>query len=122
MKWCYVIVFLIVLHLEGLCQLNTGGFHAGFGVDADTKAGYLKYGPVTGTISSDDWFSSPTASGTNVIDTTNATYYRTLLQAGNNISFSKRMPVPLYTNVSGKIWLDEAEHGARFAFTIPRSV
>jgi hypothetical protein len=106
MKWCSIIVFLIVLQLEGLCQLNTGGFHAGFGVDADTKAGYLKYGPATGTISSDDWFSSPTASGTNVIDTTNAAYYKSLLQAGNNISFSKRMPVPLYTNVSGKIWLD----------------
>jgi hypothetical protein len=106
MKRCYVIIFLIVLQLEGFCQLNTGGFHAGFGVDADTKAGYLKYGPATGTISSDDWFSSPTASGTNVIDTTNAAYYRTLLQAGNNIAFSKRMPVPLYTNVNGKIWLD----------------
>jgi hypothetical protein len=106
MKWYYVIVFLIVLHLEGLSQLNTGGFHAGFGVDADTKAGYLKYGPATGTISSDDWFSSPTASGTNVIDTTNAATYRSLLQAGNNISFSKRMAVPLYTNVNGRIWLD----------------
>ncbi|HEY8898366.1 MAG TPA: hypothetical protein VIM79_26240 [Niastella sp.] len=89
-----------------MCQLNTGGFHAGFGVDADTKAGYLKYGPVTGSISSDDWFSSSIASGSNVIDTSNAAYYRSLLQAGNNISFSKRMSVPLYTNVSGKIWLD----------------
>jgi hypothetical protein len=106
MKWYYIIVFLFVLHFEGLSQLNTGGFHAGFGVDADTRAGYLKYGPVTGTISSDDWFSSPTASGTNVIDTTNATNYRSLLQAGNNISFSKRMSVPLYTNVNGRIWLD----------------
>ncbi|MFL5746047.1 MAG: hypothetical protein ACJ751_15340 [Niastella sp.] len=106
MKLCYAILFLIVLHAEGLCQLNTGGFHAGFGVDADTKAGYLKYGPATGTISSDDWFSSPTASGTNVIDTSNAAYYRSRLQAGNNISFAKRMSVPLYTNVSGKIWLD----------------
>ncbi|HEX6426316.1 MAG TPA: hypothetical protein VF008_01470 [Niastella sp.] len=106
MKWYYVIVILFVLHLEGLGQLNTGGFHAGFGVDADTRAGYLKYGPATGTITSDDWFSSPTASGTNVIDTTNATTYRSLLQAGNNISFSKRMSVPLYTNVNGRIWLD----------------
>lgn len=106
MKPCYVILFLISLYLEGFCQLNTGGFHAGFGVDADTKAGYLKYGPVTGTISSDDWFSSPTASGSNVIDTANANFYKSQLQAGNNISFSKRMSVPLYTNVNGKIWLD----------------
>jgi hypothetical protein len=104
-RWL-VIVFLIVLHLEGLCQLNTGGFHAGFGVDADTRAGYLKYGPATGAISSDDWFASPTASGTNIIDTSNAATYRSLLQAGNNISFSKRMAVPLYTNVNGRIWLD----------------
>jgi hypothetical protein len=106
MKLCYVIFFLIVLHLEGLCQLSTGGFQAGFGVDADTKAGYLKYGPVTGAVTSDDWFSSSTASGSNVIDTSNAAYYKSLLQAGNNISFSKRMSVPLYTNVSGRIWLD----------------
>jgi hypothetical protein len=106
MKSYYALLFFVVLHLEGLCQLNTGGFHAGFGVDADTKAGYLKYGPVTGTIASDDWFSTATASGSNVIDTTNAAYYRSLLQAGNNISFSKRMSVPLYTSVSGKIWLD----------------
>lgn len=106
MKLFFAILFLMVLHLEGVCQLNTGGFHAGFGVDADTKAGYLKYGPVTGAMSSDDWFSSSTASGSNVIDTTNAAYYKSLLQAGNNISFSKRMSVPLYTNINGKIWLD----------------
>jgi hypothetical protein len=105
MKLCYAILFLIVLHLEGVCQLNTGGFHAGFGVDADTKAGHLKYGPVTGAVSSDDWFSS-TASGSNIIDTANAAYYNSMLQAGNNISFSKRMSVPLYTNINGKIWLD----------------
>jgi hypothetical protein len=104
-SWC-IIVFLLALHLNSWCQLNAGGFHAGFGVDADTKAGYLKYGPATGAISSDDWFSSPTASGANIIDTTNAGYYRSLLQAGNNISFSKRMSALLYANVSGKIWLD----------------
>jgi hypothetical protein len=106
MKYCLAILFLIVLHTKGMCQLNTGGFHAGFGVDADTKAGYLKYGPVTGTIASDDWFSSSTASGINVIDTSNSAYYKSLLQADNNISFSKRMSQPLYTNVNGKIWLD----------------
>jgi hypothetical protein len=106
MKPWYVIIFFLLLHLEGFSQLSTGGFHAGFGVDADSKAGYLKYGPVTGTIASDDWFSSPTASGTNIIDTSNAAYYRSLLQAGNNISFSKRMSTPLYTSISGKIWLD----------------
>jgi hypothetical protein len=106
MKSFYAILFFAILHLEGLCQLNTGGLHAGFGVDADTKAGYLKYGPVTGSLASDDWFSSPTASGSNVIDTANATYYKSQLQADNNISFAKRMSVPLYTNVNGKIWLD----------------
>lgn len=106
MKACLAILFLIVLHAKGIGQLNTGGFHAGFGVDADTRAGYLKYGPVNGTIASDDWFSSSTTSGTNVIDTSDAQNYRSLLQAGNNISFSKRMSLPLYTNVNGKIWLD----------------
>jgi hypothetical protein len=106
MKRCCFIVCLIVMYWPLAAQLNQGGFHALFGVDADTKAGYLKYGPATGTVAGDDWFSSATASGSNVIDTSNAAYYRSLLQAGNNICFSKRMPVPLYSNISGRIWLD----------------
>src|SRR5438105_15162200 len=101
MKQYYIIACLIIMQLHGISQLNTGGLHALFGVDADTKAGYLKYGPATGTVASDDWFSSSTASGSNVIDTSNAAYYKSQLQAGNNICFSKRMPVPLYTNVNG---------------------
>ena len=108
MKQYYIllILFLIVLQLKTMAQLNNGGFHALFGVDADTKAGYLKYGPATGTITSDDWFSSTTASGNNIIDTSNAASYKALLQAGSNICFSKRMSVPLYSNISGRIWLD----------------
>jgi len=106
MKLWLIIVCLIVIHSGAAAQLNTGGFHALFGVDADTKADYLKYGPTTGAITSDDWFSSSGASGHNVIDTSNAPYYRSLLQSGNNISFTKRMSQPLYANVSGRIWLD----------------
>jgi hypothetical protein len=92
--------------MQVIAQLNQGGFHSLFGVDADTKAGYLKYGPSPGTIASDDWFSSATALGYNVIDTSNASYYKALLQAGNNISFTRRMSAPLYANVNGKLWLD----------------
>src|SRR5688500_3900012 len=106
MKQFYFVALLFAMHAQSFSQLNNGGLNANFGVDADTRAGFLKYGPTTGTVSSDDWFSSSTASGNNVIDTTNASYYQSLLQAGNNISFSKRMSVPYYSTVNGRLWLD----------------
>ena len=106
MKQIYFVALLLAMHTSTFAQLNNGGINAFFGVDADTKAGYIKYGPTTGTISSDDWFSSSTASGNNVIDTTNAAYYRSLLQAGNNISFSKRMSTSYFTTVNGRLWMD----------------
>lgn len=106
MKQFYFVALLLAMHFQIFSQLNNGGLNAFFGVDADTKAGYLKYGPATGTVSSDDWFSSSTASGRNVIDTTNASSYRALLQAGNNICFSKRMSTSYYSTVNGRLWLD----------------
>lgn len=106
MKQFYFVALLLAMHAQTFSQLNNGGLNAFFGVDADTRAGYLKYGPATGTVSSDDWFSSATASGNNVIDTSNASYYKSLLQAGNNISFSKRMSTPYYTAVNGRLWMD----------------
>jgi hypothetical protein len=106
MKQFYIVALLLAMHSPIFSQLNNGGLNAFFGVDADTRAGYLKYGPTTGTVSSDDWFSSATASGKNVIDTTNGSNYKSLLQAGNNICFSKRMSVPYYTTVNGRLWLD----------------
>jgi hypothetical protein len=106
MKQFYFVALLLALHFPIFSQLNNGGLNASFGVDADTRAGYLKYGTTTGTVSSDDWFSSSTASGKNVIDTSNASGYKSLLQAGNNISFSKSMSAPYYTTVNGRLWLD----------------
>jgi len=52
-------------------QLNNGGKYANFGVDADTRSNYMKYGLVTGAVASDDWF-APSLTGNNVIDTSNA--------------------------------------------------
>jgi hypothetical protein len=92
--------------LTGFSQLNNGGLYASFGVDADTRSNYMKYGLVTGSVASDDWFSP--FSGHSVIDTTNAAYYLSLLQAGTNTSFNKRMSVPLYSKLNGKLWLDAA--------------
>jgi len=92
------------LPMAGFSQLNNGGLYANFGVDADTRSNYMKYGPIMGTVASDDWFSS--FSGTGILDTSNAAFYLSLLQAGSNISFSKRMAVPLYTKLNGKLWLD----------------
>jgi len=87
------------------CQLNNGGINAYFGVDGDTRSNYVKYGPSEGLIPSDDWFSG-IPGGTNIIDTSNASFYLALLQGGANIAFSKHMAVPLYSKINGRIWID----------------
>lgn len=107
MKQTITLFLLVVgmLPLRVFSQLNNGGRYANFGVDADTRNNYMKYGLLTGSVVSDDWF-SPSLTGKNVIDTSNAAGYIPLLQAGANISFNKRMSVPLYSKVGGKLWLD----------------
>jgi hypothetical protein len=97
----------VIFPLTSRAQLNNGGLYANFGVDADTRSNYLKYGLQTGSVASDDWFAFP-LSGKNVIDTANAAGYLSSLQSGANLSFSKRMSVPLYSKVNGKLWLDAA--------------
>ncbi len=100
-----------LLFIAGFCplfscaQLTNGGINAYFGVDGDTRNNYVKYGPATGSIASDDWFSS-SPSGKNIIDTLGAAGYLALLQSGENIGFNKRMSVPLYSKLNGKLWLD----------------
>lgn len=96
-----------LLPLQAYCQLNNGGLYAFFGVDADTRANWMKYGMVAGSVGSDDWF-APAGTGTNVIDTANAAFYQALLQAGANLNFNKRMSALLYSKVNGKLWLDAA--------------
>ncbi|MDI3319958.1 hypothetical protein [Pinibacter soli] len=98
-------LFLLSVPLVGLSQLSNGGINAYFGIDGDTRGNFVKYGPVQGFISSDDWFSG-IASGQNVVDTSNASYYRNLLSAGGNLAFNKLMPVPLFSKINGKLWLD----------------
>jgi hypothetical protein len=119
MKYTFTLFLLAVssLTLPAFCQLNNGGLNAGFGVDADTRANYMKYGITTGSVISDDWF-SPSLSGNNVIDTSNAAYYLSLLQGGANLGFNKRMSALLYSRVSGKLWLD-AVYGRDYIGTNP---
>jgi hypothetical protein len=108
MKCCAILLlFAGLLPLVSRAQLNNGGLYAGFGVDADTRANYMKYGVVTGAIASDDWF-APSGFGNNVIDTSNAATYLSLLQTGTNYTFSKRMSQLLYAKIGGKLWLDAA--------------
>jgi len=119
MKKLYTILILAVFIKSSTinAQLNNGGQHAFFGIDGDTRSNYLKYGPATGFIASDDWFSfSPTTR--NVIDTANSAYYFNLLQGGANLGFSKRMSVPLYSKLNGKLWLDAA-YGRDYIATNP---
>ena len=108
MKFTSTILTLTVslLSQAGYAQLNNGGLYAHFGVDADTRGNYMKYGLVTGAVASDDWFSPLSANS--VIDTSNAAYYLSLLKAGANVSFTQRMSVPLYTKSNGTLWLDAA--------------
>src|SRR6185437_15115036 len=96
-----------VLPLRGLAQLNNGGLYANFGVDADTRTNWMKAGIVTGAVASDDWF-APSATGYNVIDTTNSASWLALMQSGANAAFSQRMSQLLYAKVNGKLWLDAA--------------
>jgi hypothetical protein len=107
MKYLIPILLLSagLLPKSGLCQLNNGGLYANFGVDADTRTNWMKYGLVTGAITSDDWF-APSGAGFNVIDTSNFATYLAILQAGANITFNKRMSALLYAKVGGKLWLD----------------
>jgi len=101
-----------LLSLSGYAQLSNGGIFANFGVDADTRTNWVKYGPVTGTIASDDWF-APSGAGHNVIDTSKAATWRTALSAGSNITFNQRMAALLYAKVGGTLWID-AVYGRDF--------
>src|SRR5687768_15644327 len=110
MKTCIPTILMtiitLVISLNSFSQLDDGGLHAGFGLDADSRAGYLKYGPSTGSVASDDWFGPASGTYTGVIDTTNAAYYKSLLQANKNVTFAKRMIAPLYAKVNNRLWLD----------------
>jgi hypothetical protein len=120
MKKLYPRILLFVFSfcpLTIFSQLNNGGINAYFGIDGDILSNYVKYGPATGLIASDDWFSA-IPSSYNVIDTSNASNYLAFLQGGGNTYFSKRMSVPLYSKINGKLWLD-AVYGRDFIATSP---
>src|SRR5689334_9983684 len=106
MKHFYLAGLLSLSFMGAFAQLSNGGFHAGFGIDGDTKAGFKKYGPGPATPSGDDWFAPAAGQGIGVIDTTNAAYYRTQLQAGRNISFIKSMAFPLFSQNKGRLMMD----------------
>src|SRR5882757_10051224 len=118
MKYRATLVLFItgLFSLPAFSQLNNGGLYSYFGVDADTRSNYMKYGLQTGAVAGDDWFAPSYSFGNSVIDTSNAAYYRSMLQAGNNFSFNKRMSVPLYSKINGKLWLDAA-YGRDFSAT-----
>ena len=102
-----ILLFAGLLPMASRAQLSNGGLYAGFGVDGDIRANWMKYGLVTGDVISDDWF-APSGTGSNVIDTTNWAFYKAQLQAGVNLTFTSRMSKLLYAKVNGKLWLDAA--------------
>lgn len=97
---------LMFLSVHSIGQLTNGGVQANFGVDADTKAGYLKYTSALGLLSTDDWYGPMTGTGRGVIDTSNFATYKLSLINKKNISFTKRMSVPMYSKVNSTLWLD----------------
>lgn len=110
MKLFLLTAFTVLCALtEASAQLLLGGSHAGFTVDADTRVGFSKYGPFTGTVyNNDDWFLPQSYDGTGIgiIDTTGAAVLKAKLQGSQNISFSKRMVAPMYSVNGGNLWLD----------------
>jgi hypothetical protein len=112
----FISIFLLA-PLLNRAQLTNGGINAFFGIDGDTRSMWSKYGPIKGFTNSDDWFSfSPTT--TNVIDTSNASYYRGMLSMNENLGFIKGMSVPLYSKINGRLWLDAA-YGRDYVCTSP---
>lgn len=95
----FLLSFLLSLcAITAFSQLDSMGTHVNFTIDGDTKTGHSKLGPPVATIyDNDDWFSIGPHSGIgrSIIDTSNADWYRAQLQAGENISFVKRMSVPV---------------------------
>ena len=106
-----------LLPLSSFAQLTNGGTNAYFGVDGDTRNNFVKYGTSSGLIPTDDWFSS-SSSQYSVIDTSNAAFYNALLSGGGNMGFNKRMSVPLFSKINGRLWLD-AVYGRDFVSTSP---
>ena len=85
-------------------QLSLYGLNANFGVDGDSRAGSTKYGTSTSPNNGDDWFSF--VAGRGVIDTSNASFYKSQLQSNRNISFRKYMTAPLFAGIDNRLWLD----------------
>jgi hypothetical protein len=113
-----IFVFLTsLLPFSTFSQLTNGGTNAYFGIDGDTRINFVKYGTVSGLIPTDDWFSS-SPSLYSVIDTSNASIYNGLLSGGGNIGFNKRMSVPLFSKINGRLWMD-AVYGRDYVATSP---
>ena len=106
MKQFYAVVAFIMINVCANAQFTNGGVRANFGIDADTRSGYTKYGPSLNGATSDDWFGNGVSRG--VIDTANAAFYKSQLMANKNISFQKGMSAPIYSQSDGKLWLDGA--------------
>ena len=120
MKYVWLCCFMALTVLTSYAQLNSnGGRHAGFSIDADTKAGYAKYFPAdTPYYHEDDWFADAAygGRGRGVLDTTGAALLKQQLQGGQNLSFIKRMSQSPYAvmpyvpagaaSATEQVWVD----------------
>jgi hypothetical protein len=104
MKQFYLVGLLIIPCLNSYSQFSRGGMRSNFGIDADTRAGYSKYG--VNSNSGDDWFAGTGIAGKGVIDTFNASYYREQLKNNKNITFGQTKLLPAFAQSGGNLWLD----------------
>ena len=109
---------IFLLPFSTSAQLTNGGTNAYFGVDGDTRNNYVKYGNVSGLIPHRRLVFFFIISLYSVIDTSNAATYLRLLQGGATLGFNKRMSVPLFAKMNGRLWLD-AVYGRDYIATSP---
>lgn len=103
--WLVLTAGVTLTCMQTSAQLSRTGLHANFSVDADTRAGFIKFGAQANAGTTDDWFSfSNQTQG--VIDTTSTAFYKSQLQNKKNISFLKSMSTPLFSKIDGRLWLD----------------
>jgi hypothetical protein len=92
---CLTLTTLLTIAQTKSGSLNaSGGRFVGFTIDGETRVGQAKIFPASTPYGNDDdWFVTPgyAGYGKGVIDTTGASVYKAQLQAGDNISFTKRM-------------------------------
>ena len=107
----FVLVLFINLLIYGALEAqinNTGCLSGGFGVDAGLYSNIIEFGAATPAANSKDWFYAAGAggSGISIIDVSDSTAIKALLQGTGNPYYEARMNSGLNSIVDGKVRID----------------